>query len=206
MRKVFLSNIILNEVKNTKYVSDDFKLPKRKYDFLLSYFVDMNVLEGEEVAIITCYTPEDNALKNYNNFQNEISQILEKRNIKLEFIGIEQNIDFNSLTFNVFFKKVVKLFKDDDILFVDLTFGMKPYSISLFTAAAYAVRACKNVRVETIVYAQKYRGQSQVNKIEQSKIYDITSLFFLNEIAGNLHPGEKASADRVLDILISDKE
>ena len=206
MRKVFLSNIILNEVRPTKYISDDFKLPKKEFNFLMSYFVDMNVKEGDEVAVVTCYTPGATALLNYENFKKEVCEILKQKNAKGEFIDIEQKVDFDSLTFNAFFKKIVKELKEDDVLYVDMTFGMKPYSISLFTAAAYAVKVGENIRVESIVYAQKYTGQKSVKEVDTSKIYDITTLFFLNEIAGNLRKGEKTSADKMLDVLIADCE
>ena len=66
------------------------------------------------------------------------------------------------------------------------------------------MKSAVNARVESVVYAQKYKGQGDAEATNVSKIYDITSLFYLNEIAGNLHAGEKGSADKMLDLLISD--
>lgn len=206
MRKVFLSNIILSKLNETRYISDDFDLPDKKYEFMMSYFIDMNVKQGEDVAIITCYTQEATAMANYEMFKSEARKVLAEKKANAEFIEIQQNIDFDSLTFNTFFKKVAKLFRNDDVIYMDLTYGMKPYSIASFVAAAYAVKSAENVRVETIVYAQKYRGQDEPEKTDTSKIYDITTLFYLHEMTGNLHAGEKGSADRVLDLLISDFE
>ena len=60
------------------------------------------------------------------------------------------------------------------------------------------------MKVEAVIYAQKYWGQKVTGASDVSKIYDITTLFFLNEIAGKLQPGAKSSADKVLDVLISD--
>ena len=206
MRKVFLSNILLSKLIKTQYISDDFDLPDKEFDFMMSYFIDMNVKQGDEVAIITCYTRETTALANYESFKREVNKVLDEKNAKVEFIDIQQNSDFDSLTFNSFFKRVAKVFKNDDIIYMDLTYGMKPYSIATFVAAAYAVKSAENVRVDTIVYAQKYRGQGEPEKTDTSKIYDITPLFYLHEITGNLHTGEKKSADKVLDLLISDFE
>ena len=206
MRKVFLSNIILGELKKTKYISDDFELPDKAFNFMMSYFIDMNTRPGDDVAIITCYTSEAISLDNYEQFKCEAKRILEEKNAKCTFIDVQQKTEFDSLTFTTFFKKIAKLFQNDDVVYLDLTYGLKPYSIGLFIAAAYAVKAAENVRVETIVYAKKYTGQEKPEEINASKIYDITSLFYLNEISGNLHAGEKESADKVLDLLISDNE
>lgn len=204
MRKVFLSNVILNKLSATRYQSDDFTLPNKDYEFMLSYFMDMNIEPGDNVAIITCYTDEETSVANYKKFKEEVETILNAKKAKGEFIEVKQNVDFNSLTFITFFKNIAKLFKDEDVIYMDLTYGLKPYSIGLFIAASYAVKAAVNVRVETAVYAKKYTGQGNTEAITVSKIYDITSLFYLNEIAGNLHAGEKGSADKMLDLLISD--
>ena len=137
-------------------------------------------------------------------FKEEVETILNAKKANGEFIAVKQNVDFDSLTFSAFFKNIAKLFKDEDIIYMDLTYGMKPYSIGLFIAASYAVKSAVNARVESVVYAQKYKGQGDAEATSISKIYDITSLFYLNEIAGNLHVGEKGSADKMLDLLISD--
>ena len=204
MRKVFLSNIILSRLSATRYQSDDFALPNKDYEFMLSYFVDMNIEPGDNVAIITCYTDEETSVANYKKFKEEVETILNAKKANGEFIAVKQNVDFDSLTFSAFFKNIAKLFKDEDIIYMDLTYGMKPYSIGLFIAASYAVKSAVNARVESVVYAQKYKGQGDAEATSISKIYDITSLFYLNEIAGNLHAGEKGSADKMLDLLISD--
>lgn len=205
MRKVFLSNIILNKInKNTQYISDDFQLPQKQFAFLMSYFLESSVNEGDEVAVITCYTNEALALENYGNFKKEAEKLLQQKHAKYEFIDVEEDVEFESVTFNAFFKKIVKKLRNDDKLYLDLTFGMKPYSVSLFIAAFYAVKACENATVEIVFYSQLYKGQKTTDNILLSKVYDITTLFFLNEIAGKLHKGDKTDADRMLDILISD--
>ena len=205
MRKVFLSNIILSELKETKYVSDDFSLGNNNYIFMLSYLIDMYVNKGDEVVVIICHTEEKTALANFEQLKKEVAGILEEKYARYTFTDIVQDVDFDASSFNTFFKKIAKELKDKDRLYLDVTFGLKPYSISMFIALTYAVKSAQDVKLEVMTYAQKYRGESDSEKTNVSKIYDITSLFYLNEMAANLHVGDKEHADKMLDILIPDK-
>ena len=219
MRKVFLSTMLLSEMKPedpTYYTSDDFKLSENRYDFPLTYVVDNKVKPNDEVIVITAVEQDvdgkqNNATVNYGKYKEEVGKILQERNTNFKFEEIPLTTEFDSLTFNRFFKQVSVLINDNDQLFVDVTFGMKPYSISMFVAVAYAEKAARNIDVDTIIYAQKYSGFSRAKTAEEkakdpskSRIYDITGLFYLNAIAGNARPGQKNKLDKALELLVND--
>ena len=219
MRKVFLSSMLLNELKPedpTYYTSDDFELSENRYDFPMTYLIDDKVKANDEIVIITAIQQDsgnnvNNATVNYKKYKAEVEKILQERNVNFKFEEIMLTENFDSLTFNKFFKQVAVLINDNDQLFVDVTFGMKPYCISLIVAVAYAEKAARNVDVDTVIYAQKYSGFSRAKTAEEkakdpskSRIYDITGLFYLNAIAGNAKPGQKHKLDKALDLLIND--
>ena len=66
---------------------------------------------------------------------------------------------------------------DNEILHACITFGTKPLPIIIFMALNYIYKVKNNTDIETIVYGTRYSG-------DQSKfsIYDVTSLFYTNEI------------------------
>lgn len=203
MRKVFLSTSLISKMdpeKPTKYISDDFELNSKNYQFPLSYLIDENVEEGDKVAIITAVTQTETPMQNYETYKQEVLKIVENKNIDIEFIEIKQAIEFDALTFNQFFKEVANLIQDNDIIFTDITFGMKCYSISMFIALAYVTKAGVNVNMDTIIYAQKYSGNREEGIT--SKIYDLTGLFSLNTLAGNARTGQKKDLDELLDFII----
>lgn len=219
MRKVFLSTMLLAPLRPedpTYYTSDDFELSENRYDFPLTYVIDDKVKPNDEVIVITAVEQDvngkqNNATMNYKKYREEVEKIFQERNVNFKFEEIPLTTEFDSLTFNRFFKQVAILINDNDQLFVDVTFGMKPYSISLFVAVAYAEKAARNVDVDTIIYAQKYSGFSRAKTAEEkaknpskSRIYDITGLFYLNAIAGNAKSGQKHKLDKALDLLIND--
>ena len=99
--------------------------------------------------------------------------------------------------------------KDGDRIYYDMTSGMKPYSFSMFIALAYAAKAARDISVEQLVYVSLYSGKTKDNndaKPSIATIWDVTSLFTLNEIAGNVLPGQKASSDQMLDCIIGDED
>ena len=203
MRKVFLSASLISKIdleKPTKYISDDFDLKDKNYNFPLSYIIADNVQNGDTVAIITAVMQTEIPKKNYELYKQEVYDIVKDKQIDIEFIEIKQETEFNSLTFNHFFKEVADLIHDEDMLFADITFGMKCYSISMFIAMAYATKAGRNVEMDTIIYAQRFSGNREDGIT--SKIYDLTGLFSLNTLASNARSGQKEGLDDLLNFII----
>lgn len=80
---------------------------------------------------------------------------------------------------------------------------MKVYTLSMFIAMAYAAKAGINISAETIIYSMKYSGTEEAKNVNTAKIYDLTSLFYLNAIAGEAAAGDKAGLDDLLKFIIS---
>lgn len=203
MRKVFLSTSLVGEIdlnNPTIYISDDVNLGIKKYKFPLSHIIENNIEDGDEIVIITAVLQTKNPMKNYSLYQDEVLEIIKDKRISIKFIEIKQEKDFDSLTFNKFFKEIANLIEDNDTIFADFSFGMKCYSLSMFTALAYVTKAGHNINIDTIIYAQKFVGEIAVENC--SKIYDITGLFSLNTLASNAKTGQKADLDNLLDLII----
>ena len=202
MRKVFLWNIILGKADNQTFVSNDYDIEGMSYKFLMSYIIDANTNENENIAVITSYTIGGSAESNYKDFSSEVNVIAKKKKLIVKFIPLVQDVEFASGTFNKFFKNVVAQLKDNDLIYADITFGMKPYTLGMFTALNYIAKVSNNVRVEQISYAQKYNGAIDTDKVEKSVLYDLTTLFYLNKVTGNLSQGDRVSADKMLELLL----
>lgn len=208
MRKVFMSSMMLGKVRPTKYISEDFVLKERNYDFPLSYLIDNEVEDGDTVEIITSVEhgegDEQNSVKNYALYVKEVNKILQDRNIKLHFTEVETNKKFEDKTFTKFFKRIASLLQEDDEVFADFTFGMKAYSMSMFIALAYVVKAAVNIDLRCLLYAEKYTGTDAADTKDTSELCDITSLFYLDAIAGNAKCGQKQALDEVMDLIIKE--
>lgn len=208
MRKVFMSIMLLGEIQQTKYISEDFVLKECNYYFPLSYIINNEVEEGDTVEIITAVEHGEGntqtAADNYAVYVEEIKNILDDRKIDLHFTEVETSKDFEDKTFTKFFKRIANLLQEEDEIYADFTFGMKAYSLSMFIALAYAVKAAVNIELRCLLYAQKYTGTDAADTKETSELCDITSLFYLDAIAGNAKSGQKQALDEVMDMIIKE--
>lgn len=208
MRKVFMSIMLLGEIQQTKYISEDFVLKECNYYFPLSYIINNDVEEGDTVEIITAVEHGEGntqtAADNYAVYVEEIKNILDDRKIDLHFTEVETSKDFEDKTFTKFFKRIANLLQEEDEIYADFTFGMKAYSLSMFIALAYAVKAAVNIELRCLLYAQKYTGTDAADTKKTSELCDITSLFYLDAIAGNAKSGQKQALDEVMDMIIKE--
>ena len=209
MRKVFMSSMLLGKIEPTKYISEDFVINEESaYDFPLSYLIENEVVDGDTVEIITAVEHGEGntqtAADNYAVYVQEVKDILADRKIDLHFTEVETSKDFEDKTFTKFFKRIANLLQEEDEIYADFTFGMKAYSLSMFIALAYAVKAAVNIELRCLLYAQKYTGTDAADTKETSELCDITSLFYLDAIAGNAKSGQKQDLDEVMDLIIKE--
>lgn len=208
MRKVFVSIMLLGTLNSTQYISEDFVVGEKQFNFPISYLISNEVKFGDEVEIITAVEHGEGnvhtAVKNYHIFVKEVQDILAERDVKLHFTEVEINKKFEDNTFTRFFRNISELLHDNDVIYADFTFGMKAYSLSMFIALAYAVRAAKNAELCSLLYSQKYTGTDDATEKNTSELCDITSLFYLNDIAGNAYAGQKEGLDEIMRMIIRD--
>lgn len=129
---------------------------------------------------------------------------MQNRNVELHFTEVETNKKFEDKTFTKFFKRIGGLLQEDDEVYADFTFGMKAYSLSMFIALAYVVKAAENINLRCLLYSQKFTGTDNAENKKTSELCDITSLFYLDAIAGNAKPGQKQALDEVMDMIIKE--
>lgn len=211
MRKVFLWNVFLNRVdKLQNHVSEDYVLVNADWRFSLSYLIDMYTKEGDDILIISGLTAEDQVQNNLLTFKEEVKRVIEDRNVTVNYEEIMQPSEFKETHACLrFFKTVASKFKEGDRIYYDMTYGMKPYSFAMFIAMAYAAKAAHDISVEQILYVSLYTGSSEDKNEEEpatATLWDLTFLFTLNEIAGNVAPGLKTSSDKVFNYIIGDED
>ncbi len=208
MRKVFISNVIMGDIKPIPYHSREFDLEGKelKYPVPICYLLDANVEAGDEVLIITGLTQTEMLLKNYEIIKEKMEEILAEHQAKGTFITVdepdaeEEREKQDSLTFSEFLKKVSDEIQDGDRLYVDMTYGLRIYTLATFIAINYVQKACRDVRIEAMVYGQAFRGQSKAPSVVD--IVDVTALANINALVSDAKPGQKKELDKFLSFLI----
>lgn len=144
-------------------------------------FPIMNVIngyteKGDDIEIITVVSNYDNAKRNYDVLKKEINAFVQTRGIRVTFIPVEiPYCDKLDTQLNLF-EKLIDCMAESDILFCDITYGTKVMSQILTMALNYGYRIHKDVTFGCIVYG------SMNHTTNERKIYDITSLNYMDEI------------------------
>jgi hypothetical protein len=138
----------------------------------------------------------------------EISSILMKQ-LEEELIQIEQQKNI-SIHYNIvaiqdrqtkkehlaLFNEFIGLLSDNDCIYLDITYGTKPTPIVMFAVLNYAYKTKQNVTIDGIYYS---RYQFDENK---AYIYDITSIFIMNQIIEKIGETQDEDPDKIIKFLL----
>lgn len=121
--------------------------------------------------------------ENLKLMQKRISDITDSKNInvitKKVYISPQETTENHLITF----KNIISLFEDGDTLYSCITFGTKPTPIIQMMALNFAYKNLKNVTIGVVAYGKVNREH---NVPVSYYIFDITALFFMNNIVDTL--------------------
>lgn len=181
----------MGSLRETKYIAaeDERLFYDKEIRFPILTAINAYAKEDDEIKIIVI-TNEDlpQTEEYYNNyFIPALEEIKAEKNLKgldvSKIIKVEAEISQGIVSNLKVAKALLDKIGDNEILHACITFGTKPLPIILFMALNYAYKVRNNTDIETIVYGAKYWGGKKDNV---DYIYDVTSLFYTNEMFMNL--------------------
>jgi hypothetical protein len=95
------------------------------------------------------------------------------------------------------FGDIISAVADNDTLFADITFGPKPTPVVQMIALNYCMKNKKNVMIECISYGELDR------KIEDRRLFDVTSLFYLDKVSDALAYSKVSDPESFIRTLIA---
>lgn len=159
-----------------KAVDNDRLKYENETSFPIIPVINGYVEEGEEITVITVVADYENTLENYEALKMEIKKIEEEKAIKVHLKEVKIPND-NQLKVQLdVFGQLIDYISDEDKLYCDITYGTKVMNQVLTMGINYGYRVCKDVIPGCIVYGEKDHNTGEM------KIYDITSLIYLDEI------------------------
>lgn len=97
------------------------------------------------------------------------------------------------------FENLIGMISDGDCIFFDVTYGTKTQMLALVMAINYAYQAVPGANVGCVVYGN-YNFQTKAKRI-----YDITSLFLMNQIVNKLgESGHRNPSDIIRQLIHSE--
>ena len=156
-----------------------------KYDkstrFPVIPMINGYVKEGETVEILLIRSVYENTKINEEYLRRETAELEQEKNIKINIVPVDTPYNETIETELDLFVNLIAHINDNDELFVCATFGTKPTPIIEMMAINYGYRALNNVSLGAIVY-----GQHDFNNTGRGELFDITALFYMDEMVNNL--------------------
>ncbi|MBP3267418.1 MAG: TM1812 family CRISPR-associated protein [Ruminococcus sp.] len=131
---------------------------------------------GEEIIVITVVTEHPDTLANYETMKKAVDELAKEKDLKINYKEIKVAYDSNLEVQLGIFTQLIDMISDNDKIYCDITFGTKVMNQILTMSVNYGYRVRKDVMVGCMVYGEKEHNTGLM------KIYDITSLIFLDEI------------------------
>jgi len=136
--------------------------------------------KGDKIQVVIIVSNYPFAKENADNIKTDVIKLAELIQFEYEFIIVQADYDESLDSCLKLFASLLGRFQDDDKLYACISFGTKPTPLIIMMALNYAFRSKINVVVDCIAY-----GKLDFNT-KKSYIYDVTALFYMDEIVNNL--------------------
>lgn len=153
--------------------------------------------KNDKVKVVYVMTTGKNSKceQNKKNFVKELEGINKNIGAVITYDTVFIDFEPKKMTYNKLITDLSKKIPNNAEIFTDITFGYKPEILSLFCALRF-VEEFRDAIVQYIVY-----GKAEFNKegnIENPKLYDITSLYYLFKLMGTMGATDANTAEATL--------
>lgn len=155
--------------------------------------------KDDAIEVITIKADYINAENNYKKFQIELDELAKEKGFlyTLKTVDVSYSDELN-VQLEVF-QKLIDLTENNDTLYACISYGSKPTPLIENLALNYAYRIKKDVSIGCMVY-----GAIDFNT-KQANIYDITSLFYMDEIVRILAENKVSNPTKYIKALLNDE-
>ena len=185
----------LREVNYSADFNKDFVFTPASFPAIA--MIEMYLEKGDEYEIITVRTADDNdrTKGNYEKFKQELKKLSE---IKGMDIAITKEIlvphEETKKKHIEFFRALCDIYQPLSDVYMDITYGTKVTSISMFASLVYAENVTK-CYISDIVYGKYTHGGEK-----EGRLFSIRCLYELKELINSASVMGDADIDELLDI------
>ncbi|MCQ2103417.1 MAG: TM1812 family CRISPR-associated protein [Fibrobacter sp.] len=168
--------------------------------FPINAVLAKSLKKGESVKIVKFITKDskNNYLENSRFFNEELDLLNQGIGANIQYNEIIEEYSEDLRTHENRFRKLINELEDGADILVDITYGQKTLPVLLFSALSFAEKFY-NANIQNIIYG-KINYDSDNNIIDGSqKIYDITSLYYLNTLTASMEAPNGETAKKMID-------
>ncbi len=163
--------------------------------------------ENDEVKIILLKTRtgkeelDSQTKRNARLFEDELDEMLDGRNIRVEYISLVSEFDESKEKHEIRFRNMLSYLDDDCELYADITFGPKLLPMMVFCVFNFAERFF-NCHIREIVYGKALHDM-QTNEAHSGELYDVSPMYHLNNLTNSMEAENGKEAIKALDMFFS---
>lgn len=189
----------LNKLNYKPVDSDDLRADMDVY-FPVSVLVGSYAKAGDSVSVI-CIMEEGNPnIKiNFETLKKELESICSGNGVSFDIVPVYTDKEERASSHLKTFKNLIEAIQSKDEIYACCTYGTKPIPVLEMMAMNYAYRVRDNASVNAVVYGKVDR---EGKKIKGAYLYDITSLFYMNQIVNSLAEQKVKDPDRIMKNLL----
>jgi hypothetical protein len=154
--------------------------------------------ERVKVVLLTKKDIEGNSPINYAKFQEELDEINGKIGADIEYVELNTEFEETRDVHEKLLRDMVGTLEEDAEIIGDITYGPKPLPIIMFATMNFAEKFF-GANIKNIVYGKvDFVDGKAVNPV----IYDMTPLYYLNNLTNTMEHKSSEDAVKALDILL----
>jgi len=186
---------------NYKPVGNDELNPDLEVFFPISMLIDCYVDKDDVIAVVCIIERKnENIEANFETLKKEVGMVCAEKDAEVNFVPVYSDKSESAASHLHTFKGLIDTVEDGDDIFVCCTYGTKPIPIIEMMAMNYAYRLGDNVSIKSLVYGKVER---QGRDIVGAYLYDISALFYMNQIVNSLAEQKIKNPERILKNMLA---
>lgn len=145
--------------------------------FPITAHISTVIKEGEKFEVVA--VDSFDTMDSHKNVELLKEELQESFNNSFEFHYVNAHFEHEQKSQIQTFMCLYETFKENDQVYFDITFGLKPTPMTVFVSCNYAQKFISGLKICDVVYAHYTFGMDE-NYVHP--IVDVTSLFLLNNL------------------------
>lgn len=170
--------------------------------FPINAMLTENLKKDDEVNVILLRTldKDGNSDKNTSLFIKELDSINSKIGAKITYETVDSEFKETKDNHEARLKAILDKLEENSQIYADITFGPKPFPMILMCVLSFAEKFL-NCDVKSVVYGKVNFDEN--NKATSPELYDVTSLYYLNNLTNSMVAADGKEARKNLDEFFS---
>ena len=192
-----LSEVIYRPVGNAKLVYE------KPHALPILNVINNYTEKGEAIEVIFLVGENENIRDNLVIVRASLEELVAEKELQchIEYVYYRDSDDIPVML--GLYGKLIRLCSDDDEIYSCITYGTKPVPMVQMMAMRYAFHVKKNVFIGMIVYGKAF---GTIQNKDAADIYDMTSLFYIDDLSEKFSRMGVQDPENVLESLIFGQE